>query len=230
MARTAYERLVVGHYTDGSPVVVNLRTWAMLDETRERLGYSEPLTVVQGSYHEGSESAGTHAGGGAVDLTAYEADHKVHALRAIGFAAWHRVAIPHVWEEHVHAIAIGDQELSAAARAQVADYYAHRNGLADHGPDPTWHPDPIPVFDFPRWRKENTLLPSDKKWLDERFDALHSQLSVFRQNTVERDRKVAAKLAKVLDDLHDTATKEQVQRARADLADIKQELEAQPPP
>jgi hypothetical protein len=230
VGRRAYRRVVVGHYADGSPVVVNLRTWAMLDQTRERLGYSEPLTVVQGSYHQSPTSAGTHAGGGAVDLTAFEADHKAHALRAIGFAAWHRAAIPGVWEEHVHAVAIGDRELSAAASAQVADYYAHRNGLADHGPDPTWHPDPIPVFDFRRWRKENTLLDSDKRWLDRRFDALHEQLSAFRQNTADRDRTFAARLARILEDLHDTATKEQVRRARADLAAIKEELETQPPP
>ena len=229
MQRRAYERLVVGHYADGSPMLINLRTWAMLDETRVRLQFEEPLTVVQGSYHQSSTSAGTHAGGGAVDLTAFEADHKVHALRAIGFAAWHRTAIPGLWEEHIHAVAIGDKEMSPAARLQVADYYAHRDGLADHGPDPIWHPDPIPVFDFPRWRRENTLLDSDKRWLDRRFDALHEQLSTFRQNTVARDQRMAARLERVLADLHDTATREQVRKARADLAAIMEELQTQPP-
>lgn len=122
-----------------------------------RLGYDlGSLTVVQGSYNRGGvgASAGTHDGGGAVDLTPVEWQHKVHAMRAVGFAAWHRPAIPGLWSEHVHAVLIGNAKLSPAAKAQVDDYRHHRNGLADHAPDATWHPDPIPVFRMPVYRME----------------------------------------------------------------------------
>jgi hypothetical protein len=113
------------------------------------LGY--PLSVVQGSYNAGkvSASAGTHDGGGAVDLKTWDADNKVHALRTVGFAAWHRLPSQGPWGEHVHAILIGNTKLSASAARQVDDYRAGLNGLAGHAPDPTWRPNPIPVFRWP---------------------------------------------------------------------------------
>src|SRR3954447_2287377 len=68
-------------------------TIAALATAESRLGYD--LTVIQGSYNAGGvpQSAGTHDGGGAVDLAAYDWDGKhgkVATLRRIGFAAWHR--------------------------------------------------------------------------------------------------------------------------------------------
>jgi hypothetical protein len=124
-----------------------------------RLGYRYgSLDVLQGSYNAGGvkASGGTHDGGGAVDLSPANWPDKVHALRAVGFAAWHRPAIPGLWGEHVHAVLIGNAKLSPAARAQVDDYRHHRNGLADHGPDNTWHPVPIPTFSMPTYRIEET--------------------------------------------------------------------------
>jgi hypothetical protein len=98
-----------------------------------------------------SASGNTHDGGGAVDLTAANWQDKVHALRAVGFAAWHRPAIPGLWGEHVHAVLIGNLKLSPQARAQVDAYRAHLDGLADHRPDNSWHPDPIPTFHMPAY-------------------------------------------------------------------------------
>lgn len=132
--------------------VVDQITKAALDEVASRLGY-EPgsLTILQGSYNAGgvSASAGTHDGGGVVDLSPANWEKKVHALRAVGFAAWHRPALPGVWGEHIHAVLIGNEKLSPAAKEQVQQYYNHQDGLADHGPDESWHPDPIPVFKMP---------------------------------------------------------------------------------
>lgn len=136
--------------------VVNWRTHAMLLEAEERLGYN--LTVVQGSYHEGvGASAGTHDGGGAVDLTAADWAKKVRVLRRVGFAAWHRTAIPGTWGEHVHAIAIGDKEMSDAAARQVQQYHNHTDGLAGAGPDDfPYHPNDV-LFDYAAWQKEHIL-------------------------------------------------------------------------
>jgi hypothetical protein len=131
----------------------NLTDYALL-AVEEELGYRpRSLDVLQGSYNAGGVgvSAGTHDGGGAVDLSPANAAEKVHALRKVGFAAWHRTPIPGVWVEHVHAVLIGNAKLSPAAAAQVVDYRNHRDGLAGNGPDNTWHPDPIPVFHMPRY-------------------------------------------------------------------------------
>lgn len=129
--------------------VVDRLTKRALKKVAKRLGYN--LTLLQGSYNAGevSASAGTHDGGGVVDLAPYDWQRKVTALRAVGFAAWFRPAIPGEWEDHIHAVLIGNEKLSPAAKAQVADYYKGLNGLASHAPDPFGRPKPIPVF---KWR------------------------------------------------------------------------------
>jgi peptidoglycan hydrolase-like protein with peptidoglycan-binding domain len=128
------------HVTYGGQTV-NLRTKHMLRAAAHRISPSCAFTLVQGSYHPGSSSsAGTHDGGGAADISVGSLCGKkprqvVRALRKVGFAAWHRLTIPGLWNEHIHAIAISDPDLSTAAQHQVGDYYQGRNGLADGGPD-----------------------------------------------------------------------------------------------
>lgn len=122
--------------------VVNERTARMLKMWE--FNALQKLYVVQGSYNGGgvSASAGTHDGGGAIDLSVRGlGDLKrkkwiVKQGRLAGFAAWYRPTIPNLWTEHIHAIAIGDKELSDGARRQVSAYYAGRNGLANNAVDP----------------------------------------------------------------------------------------------
>lgn len=126
----------------------------------KRLGYT--LTVLQGSYqaldgkgNDVSSSAGTHDGGGVVDLAPYDWENKVRKLRAAGFAAWHRPELwrngVRIWGEHIHAVLIGNKKLAPSAAAQVVDYLADppRDGLAGHMIDKTWHPSPPVVFTMP---------------------------------------------------------------------------------
>lgn len=100
-----------------------------------------PVEITQGSYNTSvSQSAGTHAGGGAVDLraigrTTAERAEIVAKARKIGFAAWLRTPSQGDWPYHVHAIAIGCPDLSSGARNQVTAYKNGRNGLATNGPD-----------------------------------------------------------------------------------------------
>lgn len=120
-------------------VTLNYRTLEMLTAAERRLGFTTVLT--QGSYTATSpESGGTHAGGGALDvratgLSSATRDRIVYRLRRIGFAAWLRTPAQGDWPYHVHAIAIGDREMSPAARQQVIDYRNGLNGLANKGPD-----------------------------------------------------------------------------------------------
>jgi hypothetical protein len=96
--------------------------------------------ITQGSYSTSvSASAGTHDGGGALDISVNgmsraEMHRAVKALRTAGFAAWLRG--PPSFDPHIHAIAIGDGDASPAAKDQVTDYRHGRDGLAYHGPDP----------------------------------------------------------------------------------------------
>lgn len=104
------------------------------------LDYS--LTISQGSYNAGGvkASAGTHDGGGVVDLMPWDRENKVRALRAVGFAAWFRPAIPGLWPAHIHAVLLDHPKLAPAAAAQQVAYLARRDGLALNGPDrdPGW--------------------------------------------------------------------------------------------
>jgi hypothetical protein len=119
---------------------VDALTDGALKRAEADLGY--PLTITQGSYNEGgvAASAGTHDGGGVVDLMPWDRDRKVKALRAVGFAAWFRPAIPGLWPAHIHAVLIGHAKLAPVAFRQVQAYLARRDGLKGNGPDvdPGW--------------------------------------------------------------------------------------------
>jgi hypothetical protein len=127
---------------------VNQRTLAMLAHAQELYGGELELTghaITQGSYHDnGSYSFGTHLGGGAVDLSVMrrgtytvlweDVELLLRALRAAGFAAWLREYGELYTDSpiHIHAIAIGDQELSEAAQEQLtgeAGYFRGYSGL-----------------------------------------------------------------------------------------------------
>jgi hypothetical protein len=118
---------------------MNQRMVAMLTEAEKIL--KTTLVFTQGSYNQGvAASAGTHDGGGAVDVRAIDLSVPqraavVRALRKVGFAAWLRTPTQGKWPYHIHAIAIGDQDLSPAAAFQVAEYHRKRNGLANRGND-----------------------------------------------------------------------------------------------
>lgn len=110
-------------------------------------GRGDPLNVVQGSYTDAvAASFGTHAGGGAVDISvrvkdqlatlldANEMAELVTALRQAGFAAWVRLPgdLSPAAATHIHAIAIGDRDLAEAARRQLdgpTGYFRGLNGI-----------------------------------------------------------------------------------------------------
>jgi len=124
----------------GGGVVVNARTKAMLAAAEHALGRT--LALDQGSYNPGGDptSAGTHDGGGVVDVSVkgMTAAYRVtvaRALRRVGFAAWVRTPSQGDWPYHIHAVAISDTDLSSQAQHQVGDYYLGLDGLADRGPD-----------------------------------------------------------------------------------------------
>lgn len=127
---------------------LNLRTLSMLGNAQALYGGELEITadaITQGSYSTGvSASFGTHDGGGAVDISVLQRDTYtvlwddivplLHALRVAGFAAWLR-EYGELYADspiHIHAIAIGDQELSPAAQEQLtgqAGYFRGFSGL-----------------------------------------------------------------------------------------------------
>lgn len=149
--KTSLESLGSGRYTVGSivaagarstfrGVTVNVRTKAMLLEA-ERL-YGSAVVLTQGGYNPGGEaaSAGTHDGGGALDISVNGVSSAnrtlfLRKMRSVGFAAWLRTPDQADWPFHIHAEATSDPDLSSGAQHQIGDYYLGKNGLASGAPD-----------------------------------------------------------------------------------------------
>jgi hypothetical protein len=147
--------------TQVSGETISNRTLWMLRRAQELYGGpGDLLHITQGSYRNDiGASFGTHAGGGAVDLSIRdplkntfmfgETEAMVHALRLAGFAAWYRgpSAVGLGSAPHIHAIAVGDKELSPEAQKQVVGdegYFKGMDGLIPpYGPSPDPHGGPI---------------------------------------------------------------------------------------
>lgn len=144
--------------------LLNTRTLKMLEHAYrlydgeiEILGYA----ITQGSYTDSvSASFGTHAGGGAVDISVMrknsyqilydEIEPLIKALRLSGFAAWLR-DFNELYPGspiHIHAIAIGDKQLSEAAEQQLTGKFGYFWGYSgipqkDGIPQPDRHGGPV---------------------------------------------------------------------------------------
>lgn len=166
--RTSLQKLGAGRFSLSHQVLigsrtdsyggkrVNTRTRRMLEAARKLVSWQ--LRITQGSYTNSvSASAGTHAGGGAVDisirgLTATQRWRTVKALRTVGFAAWYRPD-SRSFKAHIHALAVGDPDNpNRVARDQIADYYRGLNGLKSHGPDNTPPEYRVPFTWWERYR------------------------------------------------------------------------------
>jgi hypothetical protein len=89
------------------------------------------LQLIQGSWHLGAASGGTHAGAGAMDVAPNSAswDRAVSVIRSLGAIAWHRTPEQGPWGHHIHSITPGVPGLSPQAQKQVASFRAGGNGL-----------------------------------------------------------------------------------------------------
>ncbi|GJF35243.1 peptidoglycan-binding protein [Kitasatospora sp. NE20-6] len=137
---TVTRQLGVGAKLQRDGYTVDTRTQNMLTEAERLLGFH--LTLDQGSYNPGGDptSAGTHDGGGVVDINVDGMSSTTRtavakALRQVGFAAWVRNPTQGDWPWHIHAAAISDTDLATQAQNQTGDYYLGLNGLANHAAD-----------------------------------------------------------------------------------------------
>jgi hypothetical protein len=125
---------------------VSPRTLAVIEAAAKAAGVPRPK-ILQGSWANGDLSAGTHTGGGAVDLSVRGLTDRqqvalVTELRKRNGCAWLRTT-DFGWTtgDHLHAIIRDEPALSAAAQKQVGAYDRNLNGLANRGRDP--HPRPV---------------------------------------------------------------------------------------
>lgn len=124
----------------GPATVVEFRGFQFDQQTVDMILEAERLIgarlrVSQGSYSHSKKSAGTHAGGGAVDFMGLYDIDTVRQLRIVGMFASQRTPAEGDWPYHVHAVAVDNPRLSDAAKRQVEAYRRGRNGLSNNGPD-----------------------------------------------------------------------------------------------
>lgn len=163
-------------------VTVDRDMEARLLIAERRLGYE--LTATQGINPGGwGPSGGTHDGP-AIDLAPWDQKRKVRVLRDLGFAAWFRPAIKGLWPDHIHAIPIGNKNISDAATDQVVKYFNGQDGLKGTNPDPNpYRPDPPVAFDYlaavrdNRIRERNTSLRARIKTLRDRISANRNRIT-----------------------------------------------------
>ena len=121
---------------------VDYMTAAALEAAKKEFGGD--FRIMQGSHSTDVAASGsTHAGGGVVDLSVPDGNWEgaVTALRKIGFAAWVR-NVPGYGQAgsgaHIHAVLMGNDQLSPQAQVQVNSYLNNDDGLsgsrADDGP------------------------------------------------------------------------------------------------
>lgn len=114
----------------------------LVEARLKRAGYiKQDLSglITQGGYNNGAvpASAGTHDGGGVIDVAASLVDTaaKRKIWRRSGWAMWHRTPAEGNWPEHGHGVLIGCPHVSAGAARQVTAYKAGKNGLANGAAD-----------------------------------------------------------------------------------------------
>jgi hypothetical protein len=124
---------------------VKFRGFTFDKRTADMLKEAEKLSkttfrITQGSYSRGRLSAGTHSGGGAVDISPRgmsraQIERVVKALRTVGFAAWYRTTNEGPWANHIHGVAIGCKDSAPVAKRQVISYKNGKSGLRSNRKD-----------------------------------------------------------------------------------------------
>ena len=160
----------------------SLRSIAHLDDTSKRAeqAHGHEVEIIQGAYNTTiAASAGTHDYDACYDVFIPMTDwsESQRFFRAQGWGAWWRY--PPIMSNHIHMISLGyTTRVGTYVPGQVQDYYAHRDGMAGHGPDNTWHPEDIrsTIFDFEDWaNKQEEDMPLSEHDLRQIRQIVHEE-------------------------------------------------------
>lgn len=143
------------------------------------------LVIVQGGWSHAAASADTHGLAMCCDfrswnLSATTRTHAVHFGRDLMGTMWWRTPADG-FDEHIHNNLIGDAPATAAALAQIPQYRAGLNGLANHARDrDPYRPHVIRDYQY----IEDDMTPDEHDTLY----AIKTRLDSFAQNERSRDQ------------------------------------------
>jgi len=193
---------------------VDALTRACIEHAESIAGHE--FTITQGSYQGGAgdvNSAGTHDGGGVVDLRWCGHAKCVKALRKAGMFAWHRTPAQGPWPHHIHAGVIGHPRLAAGAKAQESAYLQGRNGLKNNGADdgPQLKPIPRPVWPYP---PEDDMSQYDAllQGMNQKLD----RLIAAQERSRQREKKANLLLRRLRAQVTDIATQTEIDNLLTD--------------
>ena len=246
--------LHIGMDSSGRPILLSPRMWGAWLETMEGLGFANEIDIVQGAYMKflgggADSSAGYHDLSGCLDTRTWDIDSQeerrvIHVARSVGWAVWRRDQTHGGFDEHMHWVLLGETDVAAGAKWQMRDYREGGDGLVDgeSHDDYHWRPNPIPTFNFAKWKKEKDLPtvndflsaklnPDDgnesetvRTALNKGADAnaniiqLANVFNKFRENAAKRDKALAAAIKEIADSTADPATKQQLENVAESLA------------
>ena len=200
--------------TEWDGETVDYMTAAALEAAKRE--YGGEFHIMQGSHsHDVAASGGTHGGGGVVDLSVSDGNWEgaVTALRKIGFAAWVR-NVPGYGQAgsgaHIHAVLIGNEQLSPEAQTQVNSYLNNDDGLSGSRADDSTREYVNNRFDWgkatktPRLGSQAAVVQAMKlvglphKWGGKDYDGLDGDglvKKVFEQNGLKLPRHITDMVA-----------------------------------
>lgn len=191
--------------------------------------------VIQSAYNTGVDaSAGTHDFDACYDVFIEGLDwpEMQRFLRARGGGAWWRRP-EQGFSNHIHVIVLPEprgshdftKRVGILVPQQVIDYYNHALGLSSsvggHNPgsDPSWHPDPQPIFDHEKFlREDDDMQFNDKIPGTDVTVAAYMRQGLRSAKAISGIRSTVNEIDRELDALADeNATREQVKRAATNL-------------
>jgi hypothetical protein len=133
---------------------------------QKRAKTHKQIQVTQGAYSWGSLSAGTHGGGGVLDLqtwhlSAHERTVLINVLRKHGAVAWYRSGPGWAGNEHIHLVLCAHRNAAPGAKAQIREWAAGGDGLVGPAADPHWRPKRPR-----RWSHRRRKIVYTDGWLD----------------------------------------------------------------
>lgn len=234
-----YDVRQYGTDTSGRKILMNARMALALEVVCRQLDFTP--TIVQGAYMArlgggAADSAGYHDAGGCLDFRTWDMpvggiDKFVHAMRAVGWAAWRRDAAHGGFDPHVHAVLMGDRDAAYGAIDQMHQYEAGLDGLSSRGADYEWRPKPL-VTDFDyhaQVREDMALVDQIKAVVTTDGDRTRKVFSAFRQNSAERDKALQADIDAIKAELAELPRDKQ-DRILARLAQIREALSPEETP
>lgn len=223
----ALDKIQRGTDSSGRPVFATRQHFQFYDRVNEHLGGK--LVIVQGGWSFADASAGTHSLAMCMDfrswnLTADEIVSGLHFGRDLGGTFWPRTT-GDGFDPHIHNNLLGDSPASAAAQAQITQYKAGLNGLANHARD-RYPYRPAVIRDY-QYIEDDMFTDADRAMLKAVKDG---QDSAKTRDQSERDRdkarfsRIVTKMGQQADLLttlinstSDDATKKQLQTAKRDI-------------